>query len=297
MVGALKWQASEWLTGGLHFIIIAVAAQAESAEAWSYALAAMSVVSFFAWIAAYRRYRQIHDLPTSNVASAAQGYVELFGRSEQVAGEPVTSKLTGLPCCWFRYYIERKSSDDRGWTHEDSGASNAHFLLVDDSGECVISPEDAEVISARKQTWTQGDHRYTEWLLLPKGILYALGEFATVGGANAELDERADVNATLADWKQGQAKLFERFDLNRDGKIDLKEWELARLQARREVRGKHAEIRSRDGMHILRKPRDGRLFLLANELPDKLGSRFAFWSWLHLIVFFAAGAGSLLLFA
>lgn len=49
-------------------------------------------------------------------------------------------------------------------------------------------------------------------------------------------------------------------------------------------------------MHLLRKPRDGRLFLLANELPDKLGRRFALWSSVHLFVFFGAGGASLLMF-
>lgn len=296
MVGTFKFYTSEWLTGGIHLIIIVIAAQDDSGALWPYALAAMSAVSFFAWIAAYRRYRQIHDLPTSKVASAAQGYVELFGHSEPLPGEPILSKLTALPCCWFRYYVERKGSDDK-WGYEDGGTSVAHFVLADDTGQCVVSPEGAEVISNRKQTWTQGDYRYTEWLLLPKGILYAIGEFSTQGGAQAELDERADVSAMLSDWKQDQATLLERFDLNRDGRLDLKEWELARLRARREVQKKHAEIRVRDGVHLLRKPRDGRLFLLANELPDKLGRRFAFWSAAHLIVFFAAGAGSLFLFA
>lgn len=38
-------------------------------------LFAVAAVSFFAWMANYRRYRQIHDLPTSRIASAAQGYV------------------------------------------------------------------------------------------------------------------------------------------------------------------------------------------------------------------------------
>lgn len=296
MVGTFKFYTSEWLTGGIHLIIIVIAAQDDSGALWPYAIALMAAVSFFAWIAAYRRYRQIHDLPTSKVASAAQGYVELFGHSEPLPGEPVLSKLTGLPCCWFRYYIERETADNK-WAYEDSGASLAHFLLVDDSGQCVISPEGAEVMSNRKQTWKQGHYRYTEWLLLPKGILYAIGEFSTQGGAQAELDERPDVSAMLSDWKQDQATLLERFDLNRDGRLDLKEWELARLRARREVQKKHAEIRVRDGVHLLRKPRDGRLFLLANELPDKLGRRFAFWSAAHLIVFFAAGAGSLFLFA
>jgi len=294
MLGVLKHHASGWLTGGIHLIILVIAAQDDSGALWPYALAAMAGVSFFAWIAAFRRYRQIHDLPTSKVASAAQGYVELLGRSEPIPGEPLASKLTGLPCCWFRYYVERKGSDNK-WHYEDSGTSVHHFLLVDDTGECVISPDAAEVISNRKQTWTEGDYRYTEWLLLPKGILYAIGEFSTRGGAAAELDERADVSATLGDWKRDPAALRGRFDLNRDGTLDLKEWELARLQARREVRKRHAEIRARDGVHLLKKPADGRLFLLANELPEKLGRRFAFWSWAHLAVFFGAGTGAFLL--
>jgi len=78
-----------WLSGAIHFIIVAIAFQAESGEVWPYALLAMSAVSFFAWVANYRRYRAIQDLPTSKVASAAQGYVELFGRAELLAGEPV----------------------------------------------------------------------------------------------------------------------------------------------------------------------------------------------------------------
>lgn len=294
MVGAYKFYTSDWLTGGIHFIIIVIAAQDDSGALWPYALAAMAAVSFFAWIAAFRRYRQIHDLPTSNVASAAQGYVELFGRSEPIPGGPLLSKLTGLTCCWFRYYVERKGSDDK-WHYEDSGASIHHFLLVDDTGQCVISPDGAEVISNRKQTWTEGDYRYTEWLLLAKGLLYAIGEFTTQGGAQAELDGRADVSAVLTDWKRDPATLMGRFDLNRDGTLDLKEWELARLQARREVQRRHVEIRTQDGVHILRKPADGRLFLLANELPEKLGRRFALWSWAHLVVFFGAGIGAFLL--
>ncbi|HXV11259.1 MAG TPA: hypothetical protein VD839_10700 [Burkholderiales bacterium] len=295
MVGAFRVGRSEWLTSAFHLVILIVAFQDDSGRLWPFALALVAIVSFVAWVLAYRRYRQIHDLPTSKVASAAQGYVELFGRSERLAGEPLVSKLSGLPCCWFRYYIEQKESNDK-WKEIDSGVSVAHFLLVDDTGRCVISPEGAEVLCSRKQVWTEGVYRYTEWLLLEQGPLYAIGEFVTHGGGGAELDEKADLTALLSEWKQDQAVLHGRFDLNRDGAIDLKEWELARLQARREVRQKHTEIRVRDGVHLLRKPRDGRLFLLANEMPDKLGRRFAFWSAVHLIIFLGAGTASLFVF-
>jgi hypothetical protein len=294
MVGFFKFHGSEWLSGGAHFIIVMVAVQADTAAAWPWALAAMAGVSFFAWIATHKRYRQIHDLPTSKVASAAQGYVELFGRSEQIEGVPVMSKLTGLPCCWYRYRVERKGGNDK-WVYDSSGESNDHFLLVDDSGQCVISPEGAEVLSRRKQIWQQDDYRYTEWLLLPRGMLYALGEFSTATANVTELDERADVSYLLGEWKKDKKGLLERFDLDLDGTINMKEWEMARLQAQREVRRRHADIRGRDGVHLLRKPGDGRLFLLANELPDNLGRRFALWSAVHLLIFFGAGGAALYL--
>jgi hypothetical protein len=284
-----------WLSGAIHFVIIAIAFQVESGEVWPYALLAMSAVSFFAWVANYRRYRHIQDLPTSKVASAAQGYVELFGRAELLPGEQLVSRLSRTPCCWYTFKIEEKGSDNK-WKTLDSGSSVAHFLLVDDTGQCVISPDGAEVLTRDHKTWEQLDRRFTEWLLLPKSVIYALGEFSTTtAAAGAAGDERADVGALLAHWKANQKKLHERFDLDRDGKLSMKEWELARLQARREVRTRQAEVQSRsvEGVHLLRKPGDGRLFLLANELPDKIGSRYRYWSWAHFVIFLGAGSAGL----
>lgn len=295
MVGPFKVYASEWLTGGAHLVILAIAVQAETAAAWPYALAAMAVVSFFAWVATYRRYRQIHDLPTSKVASAAQGYVELFGRSQLIAGTPILSKFLGLPCCWYRFHVERRDSENK-WSYEASGVSNEDFLLVDGSGECVISPDGAEVLCSRKEVMTRDDYRYTEWLMLPGGVIYALGEFSTVTGAVTDFDEKRDVSELLTEWKKDRKRLLERFDLNHDGTIDLKEWELARLEAGKEVRKSYGENRASDGVNVLRQPKDGRLFLLADDLPDHIGKRFARWSWLHLIVFFVAGIASVLMF-
>jgi hypothetical protein len=257
----------------------------------------MSAVSFFAWVANYRRYRHIQDLPTSKVASAAQGYVELFGRTELLAGELLASRLSHTPCCWFSFEIEEKGSDNK-WKTLDSGSSVAHFLLVDDTGQCVVSPEGAEVLTHNHKVWEQLDRRFTEWLLLPKSVIYALGEFSTTtAGAVAAGEERADVGALLAEWKQNKSEMHKRFDLDRDGRISMKEWELARLQARREVRTRQVEVHSRsvEGVHLLRKPRDGRLFLLANELPDKIGSRYRYWSWAHVVIFLGAGSAGLIM--
>jgi hypothetical protein len=284
-----------WLTGGLHVLIVFVAIQAESTRAWPYALAAMCALSFLAWMANYRRYRQVNDLPTSKVASAAQGYVELFGRSAQIENSPVVSPLTSLPCCWYRYCIERRTSNDK-WQHEDSGESVAHFLLVDDTGECVISPDGAEVLYARENTWTRGDRRYTESLILADSVLYALGEFRTSSSTVLELDKNREISDLLADWKRDQPRLIERFDTNRDGALDVQEWEAARLEARRQVEKEHAQTRAGAGVHLLLQPRDGRVFILAAELPEKIGRRFAVWSGVHMAFFFAAGIASYFMF-
>ena len=96
--GAARRIRTGWLTGGLHVVILWVALEAESKEVWPFALAAMALVSFVAWAANYHRYRQVHDLPTSKVASAAQGYVELLGRSVCIADATITAPLSKVPC-------------------------------------------------------------------------------------------------------------------------------------------------------------------------------------------------------
>ena len=285
---------ANWLTGGFHLVILVVAARADSPAAWPYALAAMSLLSFAAWIGNYRRLRHIADTPTSRVASAAQGYVELIGRAERLPADTLVSKLGHVPCAWYRYQIETRTSDDK-WSHAESGESDDPFLLVDETGECVIDPDGAEIITSHCKVWTSGNERYTEWLLLPRDRLYAIGAFSTTGGAHSHLDAKSDIGALLAEWKGSRPHLLRRFDLDRDGQLDLKEWELARRQARREIESRHGEIRAAEGTHWLRAPADGRLFLISNLLPDKLHRRYHAWSWVHIVIFFGAGSAALVL--
>ena len=283
-----------WLSGAIHLVILWIAVEAESAEAWPYALMAMAVVSFVAWAANYRRYRQIHDLPTSKIASAAQGYVELLGKSSCMASGALPSRLSRTHCCWYRYNVSRKGANNK-WEQVESGGSDEPFIIIDDTGSCVITPQGAEVLSHDHKSWHEGSYHYQEWLLLPDGVLYAIGEFRTESGAAAGTrDEAAQVGALITEWKRDQKRLHERFDLNRDGTIDMKEWEQARLAARQEVLQRPATP-AVEGVHTLAKPRDGRLFLLANEMPDALGARYRFWSWVHLSIFLGAGSVGLVL--
>ena len=286
------FHSANWLAGGIPFVILAVASGGNSPALWPYALASMSLVSFAAWIGNYHRLRQIADTPVSNIASAAQGYVEIAGRAEEPGGVPIRSGVTGLPCVWCHYEIYEKSGRDEQLLEAEDSADP--FLLTDATGQCVIDPEDGEVITSRKRAWTEGNRRYVEWLLLPQDPIYAIGEFTTVGGADGALELYADVGALLAEWKKNQPELLKRFDLNRDGKIDLREWELARRQARREVEAQQRNIGV--GTNLLRKPADGRLFLISNYLPGKLRNIYLAWAWLHMVLFIAASAGAFALF-
>jgi hypothetical protein len=143
------------------------------------------------------------------------------------------------------------------------------------------------VLAPERRTSYQGQYKHVEELLYA-GRVYALGEFSTIGGASSTLDLKQDVSALLAEWKRNSTALHERFDLDNNGEIDMREWELARRAAVREVQKEHREIRAENGVHVMRVPRDGRLFLLSNLSPQKLRNRYLWWSLFHLSVFIMA---------
>lgn len=282
----LRSQQSDFLTSGASLLILLLGFQLESEIGWLACTAALTLISLWAWHGNYRRYRLVADLPTSRAASAPQGYIELHGRGEHLAGESLVSTLTGLPCLWFRYRIEEESDNRRRTI--DAGQSDDTFVLRDSSGSMVIDPAGAEILTSHKQSWTRNDLHYTEWLLLPQDRLYVLGEHITLGGAASQLDHKQDVIDLLTQWKNDRPTLLQRFDHNKDGQIDLEEWEHARQAASREVSANHRALRQHSGVELMRQPRDGRLYLIANTSPQTLSARYRRWSWIHLGIFFAA---------
>lgn len=280
----LRWLRSQSMNGllaAVYFGIAGGAFHAGSGQHWPWAAGAISAIGLLAWGAALRRARTISNIATSRIASAAQGYVELQGRTNTT--DLIYSPLSNSPCIWYRYAIYERDSDN-DWKEVEGGTSSATFDLHDGSGVCTIDPDHAEVMGVPETSRVSGDTKHVEHLLHGGRNLYALGEFVTVGGANSALSLREDVNALLTSWKQNPAELQRRFDLNRDGEIDLKEWELARRLATRTVEKEHRNIRSQPGVHMLRAPQDGRLFLLSPLSPQSLRQRYLLWSGFHLAV-------------
>jgi hypothetical protein len=299
-------------------------AQAPDGVAATVAVAA--VAAFWIGFSGMRRARHIEDVPTARVRSAPQGYIELIGHAHSLDGEPIIAPLSNTRCCWFSFRVERRSGKD--WSLVQSGKSDGIFLLRDTTGDCVIDPEGAEVTSIHKRSWSDdgsnwggvavharlpslgktadmvvdiggkvleslgggGEYRYTESVIMEGDPLYAIGRFHSLGPGHASVATRELTGAILRDWKQNPDTLRERFDTNRDGVIDMDEWENARSVAQREAESEYAESLKREPLHTLRKPDDGRFFLIANLEEFGLLRRYRWRKRLGLGAFLLLGA-------
>jgi hypothetical protein len=277
---------------GIYIAVLLIASQIDERRSLFLVLPAVAAVAFVAWMLSLKRLLVIGGTPTSRIASAAQGYVELVGRALPHPGGALRSRYSLLPCVWYQYSVEQRQEDGK-WHRIESGRSDESFLLNDGTGLCLIDPDNAEVLPRNTEVATkERDYRYTESLILPGEQVYAIGEFSTIGGENTDLNLNQDISELLSAWKRNKPALLASFDLDKDGQISEKEWMLARSQARREVRKTHNEIRTQPGTHMLHQPRDGRFFLISNLDPQGLHRRYTLWAWLHLVVLVGAIAGT-----
>ncbi|MGH8455325.1 MAG: GIDE domain-containing protein [Nevskiales bacterium] len=263
-------------------------------------LGASVIAAFYFSFRFLRHTRLIEDTPTSRVRSAPQGYVELEGTGHLLEGTTIACPLTRTDCLWWFYEIEKKVRRNKStsWDSIDKKTSDAPFYLEDDSGRCVINPVGAEVVTTFRRVWygnaawpaglpsdagyfNFGSYRYTERLIEPGTHLYALGLFKTQNMVMDTAEERAALRAKLAEWKQDSERV-KLLDVNRDGKLDIKEWEAARIVALKELQREHQTLAS-EGLHTLSKPEQGNQpYLLSTVLQKDLCRR---WRWYAALCF------------
>lgn len=273
------------LTGG-NLILVLVGFKLQTRLGWQISFALIGLTSFWAWYANTKRYRVVADTPTSRIASAPQGYVELVGRGQPKPGEPLVSRISGLPCLWYRYVIERR--EDGRWEHVESGRSDDAFQIDDGSGQVLIDPEGAEMLVSNREICHREAYRTIEWTLTAGETIYVIGEHLSLGGSHAVLDKRADMASVLTEWKRDKAALLARFDADGDGEVSLEEWENARHAAAAEVDRAHLATRLESSIHLIRKPAHRQPFLIANREVNSLVRHYRIWSWVHLALMAAA---------
>lgn len=257
------------------------------------AAAGITAIGLLAGAVCYRHARAIADMATSRIGSAAQGYVEVMGRSTTDPAELLLAPCSQIPCVWYRYRVYSREDAHSPWQQIDSVTSHTTFGMSDATGTCRVDPEHAEVMGAEQRVSYRDGDKLVEELLRPGQPIYVLGEFATLRGSDHAVSLSAEVGELLARWKQDPAQLKRRFDLDGNGQIDLHEWELARRLATRTVERQHRDMRQHSELHLVRSPANGRLFLISALPPQQTRRRYLAWSILHLSIA-ALGLGLLL---
>ena len=284
---------------------------APPANFWLFLLLATgaAIAGFVYAFVLLHRARLIEDTPTSKIRSAAQGYVELEGKCGLMEGMPIVSPLTATQCTWYRYKVE-KLGDKHSRTIE-SGVSDELFLLLGDTGRCVVDPEGAVVTCRTRQVWYENSYpsrrsmqrggslfgrlgaryRYTEERMHPGETLYAIGMFMSVGGGAESFNTDAEVRELLKEWKQNQKQLLQRFDSNGDGEIDVQEWEAVRKAAYAQVRKQQSQRSVQPPTHVMTKPTHGkRPYLLSVYPQQELVKRYKLKAAASLAGFLIAGS-------
>ena len=272
------------IVGGLSWGGYLLHLRSEDQASWSWLLSIGISFSFFATLFNYWRYLKISEAPISTIAAAAQGYVELQGIAS--TAKVLKTPFQGIPCAWYRAWAYANSYDEetgrRNTRLLEYTESDQCFQLTDKTGTCTVNPQGAEVIYAEKRTQLKNDHRYVEEFLPLAQPLYLLGYLDTRHVYGIEEIVKRDIGTLLASWKTNPMKMLLRFDRNRDGKIDMLEWEQARIEARREVELHHQMRVDHHQTFTLTKPPAGKLYLISALSPQNLRNRYQCWSLMHL---------------
>jgi hypothetical protein len=251
----------------------------------------------------------------------------LTGEAAMMTGEPVLAPLSGSDCCWWRYKIEKKG--DKGWRSVRSAESDSLFLLREATGECILDPEGATITPSERDIWYgpnptpsagpdrgsgtihrkterfgmriqtnrtfAGDYRYTEETIMPGDPLYAIGLFSSIGEVDRKAMRDDLIKARLRQWKADHATLLEQFDHNRDGKIDMHEWESARRSAEREVTREQMQ-EDQQPLHTLSSTGSNRRpLLISTKAEFELVRRYRLFTLIALSAFFLTGSATVVL--
>ena len=244
---------------------------------------------FYYTYGAFKRFRFMDGTATSKIRSAAQGHVELKGLGEWLPNGSIESPFSNSRCVWYHCTIDKKrrSGKSTSWVNIEDQCSGHLFRLVDDTGDCVIDPDDAHVIPETDQTWyghstdnrgqaprknswislSLGNYRFRERLIRPATSLYALGWFHTVH--NNPTDELISKQAEdlIKQWKLQPQRYLRDFDFDQNGKIQQAEWKAIRAAARKQVLAKIYNEKSEH--HVMSLPKDKRQPYILSALNEE----------------------------
>lgn len=284
---------------------------------WAAIAVAIAIAGFIAAFVYFHRARIIEDTPTSQLRSAAQGYVELEGKVRALGDQLLQAPLSERPCLWYAYKMEKYVGGKHSrWDTIEKGSSDTWFVFEDATGSCLVNPKGAKVTPSYHGVWTGlsrqpdprsaplastgpfdvhtvrvGSYRYTEKRLDEGDDLYAIGMFKTVSDATQLESFNLDLRATLARLKDNKQALLKHFDKDKNGSIDPQEWERARQAVVDQVKKRHQSASGRKAVDTLSNPGVARRPFLLSAAPQfDLAVRYKRYSLGSLAAFFTAGS-------
>lgn len=220
--------------------------------------------------------------PTSQIRSLALGLAEINGFVE--LRDPIISPATGQNCCLTKYkYQELRVTYTRygrttSWHTIDSGFLHVPFYLRDEEGNRVlVDPKDAELDLPCETYYTKfgsgsvkiekGTTRYLERAIYPKSFLYVMGEVKK--------------RTSLTDWKEkagdqlavirGSPEKTAAYDQNKDGQIDLQEWDEAVAETEEKVKEELLKVSAQPlDTLVVARPTVHRPFILATRSEKEI---------------------------
>jgi hypothetical protein len=256
----------------------------------------------------YQRFRFIGDTPTSKIASAAQGYVELKGLGELIPGPEIASPFSQQRCLWYQCIVEKRKriKNHSVWVEESNQISDHLFHLQDESGSCVVIPDGAHVIPSKQTVWYGsrpeiryrggvktdwfgrvlgfGRYRFTEKLILIADTLYVIGLFRTQQKTLDGAMLKSGVEQLVNKWKSNPSRYLKAFDFDDNGKIQGDEWKKIRQHAERIIHDQYQTTVH----HIIQKPlENNQPFVISTLSEQQLLKRKRSLLMLNLALLFA----------
>lgn len=252
--------------------------------------AALLFLLYYAY-GAFSRYRFMDATATSRIRSAAQGHVELKGLGEFLPGDTITSPFSGRRCVWYHCTVDKRQRRGKRttWTNISDECSSHLFRLVDETGDCVIDPDDAYVVPETDLTWYGNSpgrrshppktraivslglsrYRFRERLIRPATEFYALGWFRTIHSTPSDEFVSKQVEELVRQWKLQPERYLRDFDFDGNGRIQKGEWKAIRSAARGQVLARLGKQKQQH--HVMSRPADRRQpFVLSARAEEAL---------------------------
>jgi len=138
--------------------------------------------------------RQIERISQTTISSSVAGEVKINATAFKYKNI-LSSEYFKKDSLYFhyRYEIEKQDSDGKNyWSTEYENIDYVNFILVDQSGEVLISirqlsNQELNFSLPISQQITNGSHRYTEWRIEPEDRLFVMGMLSFTEDGNKQI--------------------------------------------------------------------------------------------------------------